>query len=647
MAKRCKNRAPFTLFDILESILTIFLSKFAVQFDRQMKKEVFVLTLPLIVEKWQADILDKRYELLRQTYNMVQQKLLRQYIYFSQQKDYRACESFQQKREFFASHPFHFKGIKNKDGEPFDIKFPYTYESRSSNSGKRPSNGISDYVAKLWSHKIGKYKSLADFGINGSILEELGLHILSAWEKRLYEPNASCISFRKFGGVNSFGCRYHKGLFAGFTIQIEEGYITFNANGRRGQFANIIKLPIDFSREKKNYAVDALKGGIDSLRKLVVVRRNVRGKNKYYLQLTISGEKPQKGRSLGKGTVGIDIGPSTVATSSLQGVHFEKLADRCDNIEHELFLVNRKIDRSRRANNPQNYNEDGTIKRGVRLIWKKDKYAKRYANLKQIRKELFRKQAEIRKLQHLEMANAMLSQGNIFIVENNPIDAWARRTKETTRTKTGKNRCKKRYGKSIANHAPSMFVSILKNKVLSLGGQFHEVDVRYAATQFDFTNGVKTKHKVSERSITLSNGRTHQRDMLSAFNLQHIRLKSIGTEEREYDIEQMQADYPIFCKLETVEQERFKVARQNERDAQYFVGASEKHLRHESQNETVANRHNGGVGRIHCNTRLGSNTKENAKITGSGLVRESIERVSQVPDECHLVGRQTNTLDGL
>ena len=598
------------------------------------------MTLPLKVEKWQADILDKRYELLRQAYNMVQRKLLRQYIYFSQQKAYKACENFQQRREFFESHPFHFKGINGKNGEPSDIKFPFTYESRSRDSGKRPSGGISDYVSKLWSHKVGPDKRLADFGINGSILEELGLHIMGAWEKKLYDVKASRISFREYGEINSFGCRYHKGNFAGFTIDLENRHITYNTNGRRGRFADIIKLPIDFSREKKNYAVEALKGGIDTLRKLVIVRRNIRGNNKYYLQLTISGEKPQKGRTLGKGTIGIDIGPSTIATFSLQGVHFDKLADRCDDIEHELYLVGRKLDRSRRANNPQNYNEDGTIKRGVRLIWKKDKDVKRYANLKQVRKELYRKQAEIRKQQHLQMANAMLSQGDTFIVENNPVDAWVRRAKETTKTKTGKNRCKKRYGKSVANHAPSMFVSILRNKVLSLGGQFHEVDVRYAATQFDFTNGVKTKHEVRERSITLSNGHTHQRDMLSAFNLQHIKQETIGTNDYAYNIEQMQADYPIFWKLEAAELERFKVARQNERDAQYFVGASEKHLRHESQKETVANRHNGGVGRKHCNTRLGSKTKENAKITGSGLVRESIERVPQVPDEYHSVGNQ-------
>jgi len=610
-----------------------------------MAKETFVLTLPLKVEKWQADILDKRYELLRQVYNMVQRKLIRQYIYFSQQKEFKDCRNdYKRLREFFASHPFHFRGINGKNGEPSDIKFPYTYESRSSNSGKRPSGGISDYVSKLWTHRIGEEKTLSNFGINSYILEELGLHIMKAWEKRLYDHSSSRVSFKDYGDINSFGSRYKKGNFAGFTINLEEKIITYNANGRQGRYADLIKLPIDFSRDKKYYAVSALKGGIDSLRKLIIVRRCIRGRHKYYLQLTIAGEKPQKGRTLGSGRVGIDIGPSTIAVSSLNGVHFEKLADKCDNIEHELYLVNRKLDRSRRASNPQNFNDDGTIKRisrqkGERRIWNE---SSRYKQLKQTRRELFRRQAEVRKQQHLEMANAMLSQGDTFIVENNPIDAWVRRAKETTKTKTGKNRCKKRYGKTVAHHAPAMFVSILENKVKSLGGRFYEVDPRNAATQFDFTNGEFTKHEVNERSITLSNGRTHQRDMLSAFNLQHLRPES--KETKDYDIEQMQADYPFFCKLEAAEQKRFTETRYNERDALYYVGAYKKQLRRQPQKESVANRHNGGVGRKHCNTSLGS---ENAKITGNGFVRESIERVSQVPDECHLFVSDPIVLDGL
>lgn len=615
-----------------------------------MAKENFVLTLPLKVEKWQADILDKRYELLRQVYNMVQQKLLRQYIYFSQQKAYKDCKDYKQKREFFATHPFNFKGINGRDGESSNIKFPFTYDSRSSNSGKRASGGISDYVSKLCSHKIGQDKTLSNYGINSSILEELGLHIMSAWEKRLYDPKSSRVAFKKYGDINSLGCRCIKRgngkvNFTGFSINLEEGFITYKHKDTK---TNPIKLPIDYSREKKGYAAEALKGGICSILKLAIVRRCIRGKNKYYLQLTIGGEKPQKGRTLGHGNVGIDIGPSTIATSSLMGVHFDKLADKCDDIEHELYLVNCKLDRSRRATNPQNYNADGTfktIKNGERRVWK---YSNRYNKLKLVRKELFRRQAEIRKQQHLAMANALLSQGDTFIVENNPIDAWVRRAKETTKNKKGNCRCKKRYGKSVAHHAPSMFVSILENKVKSLGGEFHKVDVGYAATQFDFTNGEFTKHEVGERCITLSNGHTHQRDMLSAFNLQHARLKTDGRNIEKtvdnYDIEQMNADYPIFCRLETAEQERFKAIWHQERDALYFMGASEKHLRHQTQKESVDNRHNGGVGRKYCNTSLGS---ENAEITGSGLVRESIERTSQVPDECHPFAGNPIILDGL
>ena len=607
-----------------------------------MAKETFVLTLPLKVEKWQADILDKRYELLRQVYNMVQQKLLRQYIYFSQQKEYKDCRKDTIKKgKFFADHPFFIK----IDGEPCEVKFP-TWKK----SNKTASNSIAKFVSKLGSYKLGPDKDLFDFGINSYILEELGERIMKAWEDRLYDFKTKRISKKEYGDINSFVSRYKKNnksgkiCYPGFTINLEEGNITCNTNGKQGSKARPIKLPIDFSREKKGYAVEALKGGLESIREISIIRKFIRGENKYYLQLTIDGEKPQKGRSLGRGNVGIDIGPSTIATSSLMGVHFDKLADKCDDIEHDLYLINRKLDRSRRATNPQKYNADGTIKtikNGKRRVWY---YSNRYKQLKLVRKELFRKQAEIRKHQHLEMANTLLAEGDTFIVENNPIDAWARRAKETTKNKKGTYRCKKRYGKSIAHHAPSMFVSILENKVKSLGGELHRVDVGYSATQFDFTNGEFTKHAVSERSILLSNGHTHQRDMLSAFNLQHAKLKTTGHKTEKtvtnYDIEQMHADYPKFCKLEIREQERFKKLRHDERDAQYFLGTSEKHLRRKPQ----VNRHNGGVGRKHCNTSLGS---ENAEITVSGHVRESIERVSQVPDEYHPFAGNPIVLDGL
>lgn len=355
-------------------------------------------------------------------------------------------------------------------------------------------------------------------------------------------------------------------------LHLEKMEVAIKINGKVGKAAKFITLPILHNPKHAEYEMWALKNGYDSVKVLTVVRRMVRGQYKYYLQMSIEGEKPQKGRSLGKGNVGIDLGPTTVAVSGENIVSIDKLAPKCDNIQKEITRLARKIDRSRRANNPQNFNEDGTIKRGVRLVWKKDKDAKRYAALKRKMAELQRRQAAIRKQQHIDRANDLLKEGDTFIVENNQISGWTRRAKETkVNEKTGKIQKKKRFGKSVANHAPSMFVTILENKVKSLGGQVVKVDTQNAASQYDFTNDSFKKHELKERSVTLSNGDTHQRDMLAAFNLQH--LKYDEEEKKQYDKETMAQHYERFCEMEQEEITRYK--NKEKKDDRTTIGASD------------------------------------------------------------------------
>lgn len=603
--------------------------------------EEFVLTLPLKVEPWQADILNKRYEHLRRIYNMVQRRLLRQYIYLSQQEVYRQCKDNDEKRTFWENQPITFKDLCDKNGNPAIVRFPHTYYTRSKESGKRTSNGIPDLLPKFKNRNIGSGLTYASLGINAAILENLGLRIEQAWKKRLYDPKSKHISFKDEGDLNTFGCREKDG-FSGFVLDLPRMMLSFNINGKQKSQAKFIHLPINAGKELTEYEMYALKGGLSSVRKIIISREYIRGRYKYYLQLTIKGEKPQKNRTLGKGAVGMDVGPSTIAVSSLQGVSLDKLADKCDSIERDLWRINRKMDRSKRATNSDFFNKDGTYikrKKGERRKWH---FSNRYNHLKLERRELYRKQAAIRKQQHIDMANALLLQGDEFIVENNPIDSWAKRAKETKKNKNGKNRCKRRFGRSIAHHAPAMFVSILQNKVRSLGGKFHKVEIKNAATQFDFTNGEFTKHELNERTVTLSNGRTHQRDMLSAFNLQHLRTNS--EELKDYDIEQMEADYPIFCKLEEKGIVQFKDSRPKDRDVAYFVGTSCKTLKFSS-----ANRHSGGVGRKNCNHHVGKHRNVAKAVTKSSVKKncESLESVSVVPSEYHHSGHQHLRLDGL
>ena len=520
--------------------------------------EVFVLELPLRVEKYQADILNKRYEQLRQLYNYVQGKLLRQYRYFEQMAEFQACKTFKEKHDFFRSHPFHIKGVYGKNKDLLDITFD--------------EYGINGFVAKLGKKLVSSNTTYADLGITSTILDRLSLAVWASWEKMLYSFQTKRLSFKKYSELDSLSNRriVVKGrvCFPGMELHLEKMELAIKLNSKTGKNAKFIILSILHNPKHEDYEMYALKGGIDSIKVLTVVRRMVRGRYKYYLQLSIEGEKPLKGRTLGKGNVGIDLGPTTVAISSESIVTIDKLAPKCDNIDAEKAKLGRKIDRSRRANNPDNFNEDGTIKRGVRLTWND---SKRYKALRKEMSELQRRQAAIRKQQHIDRANDLLKEGDTFIVENNPIEGWAARAKETKiDEKTGRFKSKKGRGKSIGNHAPAMFVTILENKVKSLGGKVVKVDTKNAASRYDFTDESFTDHGY-DRKITLSNGDTHQRDMLAAFNLQH--LKYDEAEKKQYDREAMAQDYDRFCELEQAEIMRYKT--KEKKDDRSTIGAED------------------------------------------------------------------------
>jgi len=518
--------------------------------------EVFVLELPLQVEKYQADILNKRYEQLRQLYNYVQGKLLRQYRYFEQMAEFQACKNSQDKRDFFRSHPFRINGHLADDKELPEITFD--------------EYGINGFVEKLAKKSAGPNMTYADLGFTTYILDHLSASIWRAWEKKLFDYRAKRISFKKYGELDSFSSRRKvvggKVYFSGMELHLDTMKLAIKLNAKQGKNAKFITLRILLNPKHAYYEMWALKGGLDSIKVVKVVRRLVRGQYKYYLQMSIEGEKPQKGRKLGKGNVGIDLGPTTVAVSGENIACIDKLASKCDNIQKEITRLARKIDRSRRANNPDNFNENGTIKRGVRLVWND---SKRYKALHREMAELQRRQAAIRKQQHIDRANELLKEGDTFIVENNQISSWVRKSKETkVNENTGKIQKKKRFGKSVANHAPAMFITILENKVKSLGGEVVKVDTQNAASQYDFTNDSFEKHELKERSVTLSNGDTHQRDMLAAFNLQHLKA-----EKKQYDREAMTQDYKRFCELEKAEIMRYK--NKEKEDDRSTIGANE------------------------------------------------------------------------
>ena len=257
-----------------------------------------------------------------------------------------------------------------------------------------------------------------------------------------------------------------------------------------------------------------------------LVRKRIRGRDRFFMQLTIEGYPvPRRKRdgsfrhTLGKGRVGNDIGLQSIATSANEEVSLQTLAPGSELDEREIRRLQRRLDRQRRAGNPQNYNEKGQIKKGKKT-WT---YSKRYLKTKENLREMQRKAAIRRKQWHQQEVNRLVGLGNVHVIEKVSWKGLARRAKETKYDpKTGRTLPKKRHGKSVGSRAPGMFVSLYEKKVNQLGGTFHYVRMNtYKASQYDHTTQISTKKDLHQRWVTLASGERVQRDLYSAFLLQH------------------------------------------------------------------------------------------------------------------------------
>lgn len=244
---------------------------------------------------------------------------------------------------------------------------------------------------------------------------------------------------------------------------------------------------------------------------------------RYHLQLVLEGAPPAKPkRKSTDAVVGLDLGPSTIAAVSVCGVALQELGGEVTSIEAEIARLNRKMDRQRQANNPQNYDSLGRIKRlkkGERRVWN---YSNSYYKTKARRRTLYAKRKALLKHSHEMLANQLLEQvGNTFYVEQMSMAGLSKRSKQNkVNKKTGRPRSKKRFGKSIQNHAPSMFIEILTRKAKACGGDVIKVDpTPIKASQYDHTNDTYKKAGLGQRVKELSNGDKVQRDLYSAFLL--------------------------------------------------------------------------------------------------------------------------------
>ena len=258
-----------------------------------------------------------------------------------------------------------------------------------------------------------------------------------------------------------------------------------------------------------------------------LLKRYVKGKEKFYLQLIVKGEMPPKRNSDGSyrrkpvptgERVGVDLGTSTIAVVSNEKVILKELAQNVKKYNEEIIYLSRKLERSRRLNNPGNFNKDGTVKRGVKLSWVR---TKNYIRILFKLKDAYRRKSVYVKESHCSLANEILLLGDNIYTETMNFKALAKKSTKPVEynEKTGKNKRKKRFGKSILDKSPSLFLTILENKLKYEGAKLKKVNTQtFKASQYNHIKDEYIKKPLSQR-VNHFEDLIIQRDLYSAFLL--------------------------------------------------------------------------------------------------------------------------------
>lgn len=249
-----------------------------------------------------------------------------------------------------------------------------------------------------------------------------------------------------------------------------------------------------------------------------VVRRRIRGRFRYFVQFVVDGPAPARHEPAVPGTRGcFDLGPSEIAIAhTIVDVHTGEetwfsgemlLAPNVPNMERELRVLQRRLDRQHRAGSPDCFNTDGTHKSG-KCWWGKwlgEGGVPRSKNSLRTQAqiaEMHRRIAATRERDHGWLVNQMYTAAESWTAEKLNYVSW-----------------QKNFSRSVGNRAPGKLVEIVRRKAESAGDQrFREFNPYLTALSQMCLCGDRKKKPLNQRTHKCGKcGKKFPRDPFSAF----------------------------------------------------------------------------------------------------------------------------------
>ena len=453
----------------------------------------YIHEMPLVVSPSQAKVLNQRFEAARMVYNAALQESLKRLQLMRESKDWRKARALK-------------KAGKNKEGNAlyFDLKKRFKF-----------SNYDIQRIAQL-RNDAPHIHHLVDSATAKAICSRAFITTEQYAYGKRGRPR-----FRRYGEVNAIeSIENARGI-----IYREDRIVWNTTRGRKYQLV----LPIKFNK-KDPLGVEA-HALADEIKYCRLKRETVNGKKRFYVQLVLNGTPAMRPNTQTQaGVVGLDLGPSTIAYVTDNDAVFQKFCAELDPLVKNKRLIQRKIQRSLRANNPDNYESDRLTKnpngRTIRKLGKSKKGPKRWirsARYHDLQAQLAIEDRKIRetrdKLQG-ELANRILREGSLVRTEKLSYVGF-----------------QKMFGRSVRDRAPGMFMEKLRRRADHLGGSVEEINTRLTRlSQTCHGCGQIKKKSLSERQHVCECGVSAHRDLYSAWLARYV-------ENNVLDVSQCRKDW--------------------------------------------------------------------------------------------------------
>lgn len=432
----------------------------------------YILTLPLKTEVYQEHILEKRFRLGEHLYNNFLNFEKKKFYEMTKRKDYRDAQNLIKELTIQINSLDKFKEskqliqeLRKQRKEQYDIIY---------NIKK-----MFDWSEFGFINDMKKYRKYYKANLNSTICDNLSGRCFKAFEKmeselikdqyRNDEDKVNpCVHYKR---KDSLRCLTAKKNSTGIRFSLDEGNRIGTVKWQGLVFS------IDLSKCTL-YEWQALQSDICYC---AVKREKIKGKWKYYIQITLKGHVPDKfdkqtgelKRQLGKGNVGLYFTSTSLTVLTENGVKTYPLEIK--NHEDKKTELLQKMDASRRATNPDNYNEDGTSKEKSEI--KGWHFSKAYKKYRAELYEIYRKECEEKKLLQEILANEVIASGDVFNCNKMDFKFLQRN-----------------LGKKIQSASPAMLKTTIERKL-----SYHDVSINEIS--YSKLNPIFEEKNVSKKDL--------------------------------------------------------------------------------------------------------------------------------------------------